>query len=446
MSRLALSTGATPPAPVESPWPLRASPNGRYIVTNDGLPFLVFGDSVQSHMRSLSEADSEAFFANRAGWGINANWVHLYSNWGPSAGWGNPFTSGNGLGDDLSAPREAYFQHVDRVLNQAKAHGICLFIGVPGRNGTMTSDGSSDTFFQNSAATANTFGRYLGDRYRNQGNVVWVCGNDYRDWDTANDAKMRAFMDGLLAESPDVLLGASLYPTPKLSWDAPNYRPRLTLNLSYTYAPPYTTVARGYNQNTGLPVIQFEAVYDEASQNNNNNRHGYWGSAANLRRVMWWSLLWGANGGYFYGNEDTWKIEHAEVTPAVLDTTPLRHSAICAAFLRQYPWHDLIPDHDHEVVTAGYGAFQVGAEWGYDLGQATATTAAYLFDGSLLIAYMERGRATTVAMGRMAGSTTAQWFNPRNATYVAIGVFPNSGSHVFNPPNTTDDWVLVLVA
>lgn len=434
---------AAKPLTIEpSIWPLRASPNGRYVVSADGLPFFVFGDSVQTLMHSLSEVDSEEFFENRESHGINANWAHLYSNLGPDAGWGNAFTSGAGNGNDLSQPREAYFAHVDRVFNQAKAHGICLFVGVPGINGTYGS--SSSIFFQNTEAKARDFGTYLGNRYRNQGNIVWVCGNDYSAWNTANDSKMRAFMDGVIAADTNNMLTAEIYPTPNLSWDAPNYRTRIDLNLSYTYAPPYTNTKRGYNQNSGLSLIQFEVLYDEASRNNNGGRHGYWGTPANLRRVLWWSILWGCNGGYFYGNSDTWTISGSEVSAAVLNTPGLAACKLAVDFFRTYPWYDLVPDFNHTLVTAGYGAFQVGAESGYDLGNATATTTASTPDGSLAIAYMERGRNTTVNMSRMAAPVVARWFNPRNATYTLIGQFDNSGSHVFVPPSTSDDWALVL--
>ncbi len=64
-----------------------------------------------------------------------------------------------------------------------------------------------------------------------------------------------------------------------------------------------------------------------------------------------------------------------------------------------------------------------------------------------MIAYMERNRDTTVNMKKMAGPTTAQWFNPATGIYTTIAGSPlaNTRSHVFTPPGS-GDWVLVLEA
>ena len=47
----------------------------------------------------------------------------------------------------------------------------------------------------------------------------------------------------------------------------------------------------------------------------------------------------------------------------------------------QRRWCNLVPDFNHEIVTAGCGEFPAGAEWKYDWGTATATTAAPTPDG-----------------------------------------------------------------
>jgi uncharacterized protein DUF4038 len=309
-----LAADTAPGGEQEVAWPLRASSNGRYITDSKGVPLLLIGDSAQSLFGSLSEADAEAFLANRQSKGINANWAHLYTSWGGAKLNGNPFTSGNGVGSDVSAPNEAYFAHVDRVLNIAKKHGIVIFLGVPAINGMTTAEGSALGFTKNGAAKAADFGKYLGNRYKNQGNIVWTIGNDYSGWNTPADSVVRAFMDGVLAtDTGHHPMSAELYPTPKLSWDAPEYRSRIQLNLCYTYAPPYVTVKRGYNQGSGLPLILFEYIYEDDGSKT-NGRHGYRGTDRNVRSTMHWSILSGALGGYFYGHEGTWGLDHDDLT------------------------------------------------------------------------------------------------------------------------------------
>jgi hypothetical protein len=54
----------------------------------------------------------------------------------------------------------------------------------------------------------------------------------------------------------------------------------------------------------------------------------------------------------------------------------------------------------------------------------------------------------TIDMTKIAGRVRARWYDPTNATYSLIGVFPNVGTHDFTPPATNaagdGDWVLVL--
>ena len=53
-------------------YPLKASANGRYLVDQNNLPFLIVGDSPQSLIGNLSEADAAIYFADRQLRGFNA--------------------------------------------------------------------------------------------------------------------------------------------------------------------------------------------------------------------------------------------------------------------------------------------------------------------------------------------------------------------------------------
>ena len=55
-----------------SRYPLKVGPTGRYLVDRDGRPFLIVGDSPQSLIVNLSEAQADHFFANRQAAGFNS--------------------------------------------------------------------------------------------------------------------------------------------------------------------------------------------------------------------------------------------------------------------------------------------------------------------------------------------------------------------------------------
>ena len=130
-------------------------------------------------------------------------------------------------------------------------------------------------------------------------------------------------------------------------------------------------------------------------------------------------------------------------------------------------WFDLVPDQSHTVVTAGYHSLagNIGKWWRYSshipvghikelLGGSidtnTYATAARTSDGSLAIAYLPTIRTITVDMSKLAGPTTARWFDPTDGSYADLSDLPfaNSGSRELTPPGNNaqgdGDWVLLL--
>jgi hypothetical protein len=253
--------------------------------------------------------------------------------------------------------------------------------------------------------------------------------------------------DGLAAgiketDTGNHLMTLELMPLPKCSSDAAAWRPYVSIDAAYTYAPAYKQVKECYNQSK-LPVVLFEAVY-ETDGTPFSCRHGYCGTERVLRSVEHWSILSGASAGHFYGNQANVTIDHGDVANR-LNTIPQRQLLHVKNLYSTRRWYDLVPDFAHTVVTSGYGNCPAGREWGYNVAAAACTTTARTPDGTLVIAYMESRRATTVNMTKLSGPAKAQWFNPRNGAYSTIpgSPFANSGAKVFMPPEA-GDWVLVL--
>ncbi|HEU0010939.1 MAG TPA: putative collagen-binding domain-containing protein, partial [Verrucomicrobiae bacterium] len=65
------------------------------------------------------------------------------------------------------------------------------------------------------------------------------------------------------------------------------------------------------------------------------------------------------------------------------------------------------------------------------------------------IAYAPIGKPVSVQMNKLHGSSVkAQWYDPRNGTWKALGQFPSKGIQEFVAPSRgeQDDWLLVLDA
>ena len=119
------------PARPRPAYPLKTSENGRYLVDQKGVPFLIAGESPQALMVNLSEADARMFFANRRSHGFNAVWINLLCR--PGTGGRADGSTYDGLrpfdtADDLATPNEAYFARCDRMIELAGRDGLLVIL------------------------------------------------------------------------------------------------------------------------------------------------------------------------------------------------------------------------------------------------------------------------------------------------------------------------------
>ncbi len=103
------------------------------------------------------------------------------------------------------------------------------------------------------------------------------------------------------------------------------------------------------------------------------------------------------------------------------------------AFFTARPWHNLVPDQKHELVTAGLGEFN-----GMDYLTAAATT-----DRKTLMAYLPSARAITIDLSKLSATRLrGWWFNPRTGEAQPTGEF-QPGIQQMMPP-ADGDWGLVI--
>jgi chitodextrinase len=426
------SAGSSPPA-----YPLKVGPTGRYLVDQNDAPVLLTGDSPQALMVNLSEADADAFFADRQAAGFNAVWINLLC--GPYTGGRVDDSTYDGIvpfttPDDLATPNEAYFARIDDMLTLAAQHQLTVLLD-PAETGSFLS-----VLAANGVAKSRDYGRYLGTRYRGFDNIVWMSGNDFQSWPTAgDDAVVQAVVAGIQDTDDRHIHTVELdYPVSG-SLDDASWGPLIQLNASYTYYPTYAQVLADYDRPNAIPTFLVEANYE--FEHNVNDE----GTPQILRRQEYWSLLSGA-AGQFYGNHYTWPFiggwqEH-------LDTPASMQMAHVTSLLASRPWYNLIPDQAHTVVTAGYGTFSEGGA----LGDNDYLTAARTPDGALVMAFMPTIRTITVDMSTLGAPAYASWYDPTTGTSIPVAgsPFPNGGSRDFTPPGPNGDgdgdWVLVLEA
>lgn len=437
---LLFSCVVTGPASAAPVYPLKKSANARYLVDQNDVPYLITGDSPQSLIVNLSEADAEAFLADREALGFNTVWINLLCNTytfgradGSTFDGVLPFTNKIPLTTwyNLGTPNEAYFAHVDRVLNLAAQHGLLVFLA------PIETGGWLNTILENGTNRCRAFGQYLGNRYKNFDNIIWISGNDYKqvDWSSPTvDPVVRAVALGIQDNDSGHIHTIELNYQVSGSLDNSSWAPIIALNATYSYYPTYAQVLVDYNRTNFLPIFMVEANYEFENE---------WVNNASGRRQEYWSLLSGAT-GQLYGNHYTSQFISGWKTH--LDTPGAIQFGYVKTLFAPRRWYDLIPDQNHSVVTAGYGTFlSTGSVNGSDYATAARTA-----DGALVMVYLPTRRTVTVDMSKLSAPATARWYDPSTGTYVAIAgsPFTNTGPRGFTPSGNNaagdGDWVLVL--
>jgi hypothetical protein len=294
-------------------------------------------------------------------------------------------------------------------------------------------------------------------------------GNDFQSWQTATDNTLvQAVARGIKSTDSSHIHTVELNYLTSGSLDDRSWAPLIELNAVYTYFPTYAQVLTEYNRLDFKPVFMVEANYEFE---HNSNTDG--GSAQNLRRQEYWTMLSGA-GGQVYGSAYTWQLGKGWQTN--LDTPGVIQLSYMKNLFGSRKWFDLIPDQTHSVVTAGYDSISclvgkfvayIGKNQGVmtralphirkysTIGSVTTNTCvttARTSDGSLVMAYLPSIRTVTVDMSKLTAISTARWYDPTNGEYADVSgsPFANRGTGQFNPPGKNSagdgDWVLVIEA
>ena len=430
-------------------YPVKVSSNGRYLVDQKNVPFLIVGDTPQGLMGRLTEAQAEFYFADRQAHGFNAlGWIDVAcagpdyrdNKEGSTPDGIRPFTEFVSGGNDfehydLTKPNEAYFARLDHVVTLAAKHGLLVFID------PIETIGWLPTLRNNGLASAYSYGQYLGRRYKRFANVAWLNGNDFNSWkDAKDDALVQAVAKGIKSADPAHLHTAELNVCTSSTLDDPTWAPIISLNATYTYSPTYMQMLHSYNQSPVVPAFLVEAHYDWEDV----GKPPDFGTPSVLRRQEYWTMLTGGK-GQFYGNKYTWSF--APGWESHIDTVGVAQLTIWKQFFSSLPWQDLVPDQDHTVVTSGLGTY---GTLDTRVSQSDYCTAAKTPDSVYVIAYLPTARTITVNMASLRAPAHAAWFDPTNGAYTKIPGAPiaNAGIRQFTPPGKNhegaDDWVLVL--
>jgi len=153
---------------------IRVSHNHRFLVHPDGTPFFYLGDTAWELFHRCTLHEAEMYLRDRAAKGFTVIQAVALAEL-------DGLTLPNPNGDlplidhDPSRPNEAYFRHVDAIVDLAAALG--LYIGLLPTWGDKWHRlwGVGPEIF--TPENARTYGRWLGQRYKDAP-IIWILGGD----------------------------------------------------------------------------------------------------------------------------------------------------------------------------------------------------------------------------------------------------------------------------
>lgn len=420
---------------------LKISQNSRYLVEEDGTPFFWLGDTAWELFHRLDREEATRYLENRAEKGFTVIQAVVLAEL-DGLNTPNPYGHTPLKNNDPTQPNEAYFQHVDFIVDKAEELG--LYIGMLPTWGDKFNKkwGVGPVVF--TPENAREYGRFLGGRYKDDP-VIWILGGDRNPETETHKNIIHAMAEGL-REGDDGNHLITYHPqggSNSARWF--HNAEWLDFNMFQSghgemYNPNFEITQQNYKRRPVKPTLDGEPAYEDhpIAWDPENG----WFDEFDVRRAAYWSMLAGAM-GHTYGNHNIWQMWEPGREPISSARTPW-YEAIdypgafqmnyFRTFFQMWPFHKLRP------------AQQLVA--GDILNNTAPALAAMARDGRFALIYIPHGQQVDINLDIFKGRTvSARWYNPRMDNYIVLKDFSAEGTRRFDPPADrarANDWVLVL--
>ena len=435
---------------------LKVSENQRYLQYENGKPFFYLGDTAWELFHRLNREEATEYLTNRSKKGFTVIQAVVLAQLGGLT-IPNPYGDLPLIGGDPGKPNEAYFRHVDFIVNKAEELG--MFIGM------LPTWGSHWALGKQAFTTTNArhYGRFLGNRYKEKA-IIWILGGDR----SITNEEERAIIDAMAAGLGEGDGGTHLktfHPIgPGLSSIKLHNAGWLDFNMFQSSHASRDHdnglyVENDYALSPGKPTMDGEPRYEGIPV-------GFYLRGAggidrfddyDVRQAAYWSLLAGAC-GHTYGNNNIWQMFKPgaggpDDAARGRDLFGRRGSVIGAnipwyealdhpgAFQMRYvrrlfeslPFTKFVPDQRIILNGSMTGGAKIRA------GRAS--------DGSFALIYSPRGDSFTLNKSIIKADRLREtWYDPRYGASYDIKEQDTWGIQTYTPPTNGrgNDWILVL--
>lgn len=432
--------------------PIQVHPENRYLMTSDGKPFFWLADTAWELFHRLDENEAILYLDARKEQGFNVvqavvlaelDGIHT-----PNANGDTPF-----MNLENWEYNEAYFEHVDRILELAMQRDIHIaLLPTWGDKLFKNTWGTGPEIFN--PETAYSYGKWIGQRYQDHKNIVWVLGGDRNPRENSRDIEVwNQMAKGILeSQNPENPVLITFHPQPANPGGSSNWFHNaewLDFNMHQTghcpNQPTYQKIAHDLSLSPQKPTIDGEPMYEEHPKCFNAKELGY-SEAADIRRIMYWNVFAGA-AGQTYGCHAVWQMYDLDKTPVNAPLKPWHKSLDLEVanqvkhlknLMLSQPYFERIPDQSLIV--------EVQQD------DETFVSATRNQSGSFAMFYFPNGKSISINLKNLEGQTFKMtWMDPRTGVEFA----GNDGSPLakgtnlsISPPSSGrgNDWVMILDA
>lgn len=432
-------------------------PNHRFLTTESGAPFFWLADTAWELFHRLTREEADLYLENRRQKGINlVQAVALAEMDGLRTP--NPYGHIPFENLDPSQPVEAYWQHVDWIIDIAAQKG--LYIGLLPTWGDKWNSiwGAGPQIFTPAAARA--YSAWIASRYRQQTNIIWILGGD---------RPAAGFEEVIDAMAEGIIAGSSVPPLFSFHPNGGNgssqwFHDRSWLHINMWQsghgqvdAPTWEMIASDYARIPAKPVVDGEPNYEDHPIDPWRRK---WTPELgrftdhDVRKQGYRSVFSGAC-GYTYGHHSIWQFAAPQYEPVNFpfpywNEATDRPGAFQLIHLKNLmlsrPYFTRIPAPG--LILAGQGE------------RASHACATMNSDGSYAFIYFPcAGQTLEIDLSPLQQPLRALWYNPvtgesaefakidgvSSASFTTPAINPR---HAVDPTQpkwiTNPDWVLVL--
>lgn len=418
---------------------LRISDNKRFLEFEDGTPFFWLGDTAWELFHRLSKDDVELYLENRRAKGFTVIQAVILAE---LQGLDVPNAEGNLplKGYDPTQINEAYFEHVDWVINRAAEKGMFIGLVLTWGDKVDRRHGVGPEIFD--VDNARAYGEIIGERYKDFSNIIYLMGADRLVTDETQPI-YEAMAEGVKSRDKNHLM--TFHPNGAHSssqWfhnaEWLDFNMVQTSHAQRSYACYIRWLIPDYERTPIKPVLDGEPRYEHFPVGWDYQTFG-WFDDADVRQAAYQSVFSGSF-GHTYGCHDIWQM-HAPAhkptrwarhywyddldLPGAWDMLHFRRLMESRPFLDRIPFQQIVKNEymaetEYNVATRG---------------------------DDYLMVYLAAGKEVHLDLSLLGWREgKAWWFDCKSGEITAIGSMEMNSIKSFKPATRLrgNDWVLVI--